>query len=321
VQGRERDAGEAHHPAGGRLGRAKSLQGEPEQERVELHQLRERPPGPLVRENLGDQVLPQPGRAVPLVGGEREPGDPGAGERAERLAGGCARFWRRRGGPLGILGQDREVERPLAGEIRVDRATGELGTLGDAVDLGVTEAALGELLPRGGQPTAVICELVGIPEGDRPRWREYGAAVAAGWGQRFAEAIPGIVEGAKAAVARRRVEPGDDLIADLISIQAEDKDRLSEAEMVTLVWHLDLAGQVPQTSSPTPWRPCSPTPSSSPRSATDRTSASGPRWAASRPRSRSPDCCAASPLSRSPCLPTRLGASPTPAPGAWPHCP
>jgi cytochrome P450 len=94
-------------------------------------------------------------------------------------------------------------------------------------------------------PIDVICELVGIPEPDRPRWREYGAAVAAGWGQAFAEAIPGIMDGAKAAVAARRAEPGDDLVSDLIRTQAEDGDRLSDTEMVTLVWHLVLAGQTP----------------------------------------------------------------------------
>jgi cytochrome P450 len=94
-------------------------------------------------------------------------------------------------------------------------------------------------------PMDVICELVGIPEPARPRWREYGATVAAGAGQGFAEAIPGIMEGAKAAVARRRVEPGDDLISDLIRTQAEDGDRLNDTEMVTLVWHLVIAGQTP----------------------------------------------------------------------------
>jgi cytochrome P450 len=94
-------------------------------------------------------------------------------------------------------------------------------------------------------PIDVICDLVGIPESDRPRWREYGAAVAAGWGQRFIEAIPGVMEGAKAAVARRRAEPRDDLVSDLIRTQAEDGDRLGDTEMVTLVWHLVLAGQTP----------------------------------------------------------------------------
>jgi cytochrome P450 len=91
----------------------------------------------------------------------------------------------------------------------------------------------------------VICELVGIPQPDRPRWREYGTAIATGAGQRFAEAIPHIMEDAKAAVARRRAEPGDDLLSDLIRTQADDGDRLTDTEMVTLVWQLVLAGQTP----------------------------------------------------------------------------
>lgn len=94
-------------------------------------------------------------------------------------------------------------------------------------------------------PMEVISELVGIPEQDRPRWRQYGAAVAAGRGQEFAEAIPAIMDGAKVAVARRRAEPGDDLISDLLRHQAEDGDRLDDDELVTLVWHLVLAGQTP----------------------------------------------------------------------------
>jgi cytochrome P450 len=112
---------------------------------------------------------------------------------------------------------------------------------------GHAEGGSVDLLPHFSRPLPmdVICELVGIPERDRLGWREYGAAVAAGWGQKFAEAIPGIIEGAKAAVARRRAEPGDDLIADLLRTQAEDGGRLRDTELVTLVWHLVLAGQTP----------------------------------------------------------------------------
>ncbi|WP_370944299.1 cytochrome P450 [Amycolatopsis sp. cg5] len=94
-------------------------------------------------------------------------------------------------------------------------------------------------------PMEVICELVGIDEANRPRWREYGAAVAMGAGPKFAGAVPGILEGAKEAVARKRAEPGDDVISDLLRAQSEDGDRLSDAELVTLVWHLVLAGQTP----------------------------------------------------------------------------
>jgi cytochrome P450 len=94
-------------------------------------------------------------------------------------------------------------------------------------------------------PMEVICELVGIPDAERPRWREYGATVAAGAGQGFAEAIPAIMDGARTAVASRRAEPGDDLVSDLVRAQAEDGDRLSDTELVTLVWHLIIAGQTP----------------------------------------------------------------------------
>jgi cytochrome P450 len=94
-------------------------------------------------------------------------------------------------------------------------------------------------------PIEVICELVGIPPEDRATWRTYGAAVAAGYGPAFARAIPAIMRDAVAAVARRAREPDADLLSDLIGIHADDQDRLSETELVTLVWHLVLAGQTP----------------------------------------------------------------------------
>jgi cytochrome P450 len=94
-------------------------------------------------------------------------------------------------------------------------------------------------------PMAVICDLVGIPAEDRPRWREYGAAVAAGAGAALAAAIPGIIDGAKTTVAARRQEPLDDIVSDLVRAQAEDGDRLSDVELVTLVWQLVLGGQTP----------------------------------------------------------------------------
>jgi cytochrome P450 len=110
-------------------------------------------------------------------------------------------------------------------------------TDGDAVDL-LTHFARP-------LPIDVICELVGIPPGDRATWRRYGAAVAAGHGPAFAEAIPAIMGDAVTAVARRTSEPGADLLSELIGIHADDQDRLSDVELVTLVWHLVLAGQTP----------------------------------------------------------------------------
>jgi cytochrome P450 len=94
-------------------------------------------------------------------------------------------------------------------------------------------------------PMAVMCELVGIPTADRPRWREYGAAIAAGAGGVFATAFPEIIRDAEAAVEARRREPRDDIVSDLVRTQAEDGDRLTDVELVALVWLLVLAGQTP----------------------------------------------------------------------------
>ncbi|MCE6998832.1 cytochrome P450 [Saccharothrix sp. S26] len=94
-------------------------------------------------------------------------------------------------------------------------------------------------------PMDVICELVGIPARDRPRWREYGRAVVSGYGPGFVAAIPGIIEGAIAAVELRRTSPGDDLISQLLRVRDDDGDRFTDAELVTLVWQLVIAGQTP----------------------------------------------------------------------------
>jgi cytochrome P450 len=104
-----------------------------------------------------------------------------------------------------------------------------------------------DLLPTFARPLPmdVICELVGIPTGDRADWRTWGAAVAAGHGRAFTDAVPAIIAGARAAVARRRAEPRDDLLSVLIAVQDEDGDRLDDTELATLVWQLVLAGQTP----------------------------------------------------------------------------
>ncbi|SER41868.1 cytochrome P450 [Actinokineospora terrae] len=91
----------------------------------------------------------------------------------------------------------------------------------------------------GPLPMVVICELLGIPEADRPDWLEYGRAVAAGYGPGFLAAIPGIMASAEAAVAAKRARRGADILSQLLDSE------LTETELVTLVWHLALAGQTP----------------------------------------------------------------------------
>lgn len=89
-------------------------------------------------------------------------------------------------------------------------------------------------------PIEVICELVGIPEADRPRWHEYGASVAAAVGPAFAEAVPRFIADAVAAVERARAEPGQDVLGTLVGTEG-----LTETDLVMLVWNLVLAGQTP----------------------------------------------------------------------------
>lgn len=104
-----------------------------------------------------------------------------------------------------------------------------------------------DLLPALARPLPmdVICDLVGVAEADRSAWHGYGVAIAAGHGAAFAEAVPAIMRDALAAVASRVGTPGEDLLSELLGLQAGDADRLSDDELVTLVWHLLLAGQTP----------------------------------------------------------------------------
>ena len=85
-------------------------------------------------------------------------------------------------------------------------------------------------------PMAVICAVIGVPAADRPRWHGYGAMVSAGDGKAFAAAIPAIIDDAKAVLGA----PEDGLVTDLVRTGA-----LDDTEIVTLIWHLVLAGQVP----------------------------------------------------------------------------
>ncbi|MEU8244555.1 cytochrome P450 [Actinoplanes missouriensis] len=92
-------------------------------------------------------------------------------------------------------------------------------------------------------PITVVCELLGIPATDHQLWRDCTAALAAGPGPGAIDAIRTIVDSARSAIALRRREPGDNLISDLIRAQDEDPARVSETEMVTLVWNLVIGGQ------------------------------------------------------------------------------
>lgn len=93
-------------------------------------------------------------------------------------------------------------------------------------------------------PFTVICELVGIDEADREPWYEWGNCLGSPTEHR--ERIPAVmrecVDHMLEVIARRRAEPRDDLITALVQAQEDNGDRLSEQEMVTLVFTLVITG-------------------------------------------------------------------------------
>lgn len=91
-------------------------------------------------------------------------------------------------------------------------------------------------------PITVICELVGVPEADRPAWRKWSNALASMNPQTLPAAVRDMVDHVHDLVRRRRADPADDLLSGLVRAQGEAGDRLSDTELVTMVFTLVHAG-------------------------------------------------------------------------------
>jgi cytochrome P450 len=91
-------------------------------------------------------------------------------------------------------------------------------------------------------PITVICELVGIPEANRPSWREWGRALVSMRPDLMPGALHEMIVSIQELVEVRRRQPADDLLSALVRAHEEDGDRLSDRELVTFVFTLVLAG-------------------------------------------------------------------------------
>ncbi|MER5889021.1 cytochrome P450 [Streptomyces sp. NPDC001941] len=93
-------------------------------------------------------------------------------------------------------------------------------------------------------PFTVICEMVGIDEDERAPWYDWGACL--GNPTEHRDRLPAVmracVDHMLDVIARRRAEPRDDLVTGLVQAQEDDGDRLTEQEMVTLVFTLVITG-------------------------------------------------------------------------------
>ncbi|MEU8237584.1 cytochrome P450 [Actinoplanes missouriensis] len=92
-------------------------------------------------------------------------------------------------------------------------------------------------------PIQVICELLGVPAGDRDDFRAWSNVIVAGSqsGDRLEPAIRAMVGYILALIAERRATPGPDLLSGLIQVR-DEQDRLTEEELSSMVFLLLIAG-------------------------------------------------------------------------------
>jgi cytochrome P450 len=93
-------------------------------------------------------------------------------------------------------------------------------------------------------PITVICELLGIPEADRDRFRRWTGPVMLGHlaeFENYAICITELVHYLRELLALKRQHPADDLLSALVTVRDEG-DRLSENELTSMVFLLLIAG-------------------------------------------------------------------------------
>jgi cytochrome P450 len=104
-------------------------------------------------------------------------------------------------------------------------------------------------------PAIVIAELLGVPAEDRPRFKAWSSDLVSVLGspdppaalERFRSGFHHLTEYLREIIARRRREPGDDLISAMITAQ-EERDALTDAELLATSNLLLVAGHETTTN-------------------------------------------------------------------------
>ena len=98
-------------------------------------------------------------------------------------------------------------------------------------------------------PVTVICELIGIPERDREGFRPVARDLAGVFELNDAETLPAINAAAvellayfTGLAAKRRADPRDDLLSDLLAVSDSHDGRLTDAELLHNLTLLLVAG-------------------------------------------------------------------------------
>jgi cytochrome P450 len=94
-------------------------------------------------------------------------------------------------------------------------------------------------------PVTVICDLFGVPGGDRDSFQRWSEAIVSTTSMTPAEILANVenMRGyMRDLVARRRVEPTDDLFGAMIRARDEEQIQVSEDELADLGWGVVAAG-------------------------------------------------------------------------------
>lgn len=95
-------------------------------------------------------------------------------------------------------------------------------------------------------PVTVIGEMVGVEPGEVPEFAQYITALSSGFSgmslfRTFIWDLPKAINFSKDLIERKRANPGDDILTALIQAE-EDGDKLSEDELVAMLFLLIIAG-------------------------------------------------------------------------------
>ncbi|GAB2904550.1 cytochrome P450 family protein [Streptomyces mayteni] len=91
-------------------------------------------------------------------------------------------------------------------------------------------------------PITVICELIGVPDLDRERFRQWSRTLTAGSLEEIPKIRAVMTEYLAGLLADKREQPGEDLLSALLHAADGDGDQLSQDELLAMCWILLLAG-------------------------------------------------------------------------------
>ncbi|MBW8086852.1 cytochrome P450 [Streptomyces hygroscopicus subsp. hygroscopicus] len=134
---------------------------------------------------------------------------------------------------------------------RVERMRGPVRRIADELLDAIESDGRADLLAAyaGQLPIIVICDLLGVPQGDRRDFRAWSDALITPDPARpgaAKEAVGSMLRFYTGLIAKKRAEPGDDLLSDLIRVRDDEigdgDDGLTEDELTSLAFLILLAG-------------------------------------------------------------------------------